>query len=44
MMRKIIIIEDDEVIREELQSFLQRYGYEVRAPLDMDNIINYIES
>ncbi|MBA2887786.1 response regulator transcription factor [Clostridium beijerinckii] len=43
-MRKIIIIEDDEVIREELQSFLQRYGYEVRAPLDMDNIINYIES
>ncbi|OOM25181.1 two component transcriptional regulator [Clostridium beijerinckii] len=44
MMRKIIIIEDDEVIREELQSFLQRYGYEVKAPLDMDNIINYIES
>ncbi|GEA34040.1 DNA-binding response regulator [Clostridium beijerinckii] len=43
-MRKIIIIEDDEVIREELQSFLQRYGYEVKAPLDMDNIINYIES
>jgi len=44
MMRKIIIIEDDEVIREELQSFLERYGYEVKAPLDMDNIINYIES
>lgn len=44
MMRKIIIIEDDEVIRDELQSFLQRYGYEVKAPLDMDNIINYIES
>lgn len=43
-MRKIIIIEDDEVIREELQSFLERYGYEVKAPLDMDNIINYIES
>ncbi|MFW2500614.1 DNA-binding response OmpR family regulator [Clostridium beijerinckii] len=43
-MRKIIIIEDDEVIRDELQSFLQRYGYEVKAPLDMDNIINYIES
>ncbi|OOM46864.1 response regulator protein GraR [Clostridium beijerinckii] len=44
MMRKFIIIEDDEVIREELQSFLERYGYEVKAPLDMDNIINYIES
>ncbi|NRT79831.1 response regulator transcription factor [Clostridium beijerinckii] len=43
-MRKFIIIEDDEVIREELQSFLERYGYEVKAPLDMDNIINYIES
>ncbi|WP_270562854.1 response regulator transcription factor [Clostridium beijerinckii] len=43
-MRKIIIIEDDEVIREELQSFLERYGYEVKAPLDMDNIMNYIES
>ncbi|NRY59561.1 response regulator transcription factor [Clostridium beijerinckii] len=43
-MRRIIIIEDDEVIREELQSFLERYGYEVKAPLDMDNIINYIES
>lgn len=44
MMRKIIIIEDDEVIREELQSFLEKYGYDVKAPLDMDNIINYIES
>ncbi|EHJ00224.1 two component transcriptional regulator, winged helix family [Clostridium sp. DL-VIII] len=43
-MRKIIVIEDDEVIREELQSFLERYGYEVKAPLDMDNIINYIKS
>ncbi|AJH00878.2 XRE family transcriptional regulator [Clostridium beijerinckii] len=43
-MRKIIIIEDDEVIREEFQSFLERYGYEVKAPLDMDNIINYIKS
>jgi len=44
MMRKIIIVEDDDVIREELQSFLERYGYEVKAPLDMDKIINYIES
>ncbi len=43
-MRKIIIIEDDEVIREELQNFLERYGYEVKAPSDMDSIISYIES
>ncbi|OOM81458.1 response regulator protein GraR [Clostridium sp. BL-8] len=44
MMKKIIIIEDDEVIREELQSFLEKYGYDVKAPLNMNNIINYIES
>ncbi|WP_077857253.1 response regulator transcription factor [Clostridium sp. BL-8] len=43
-MKKIIIIEDDEVIREELQSFLEKYGYDVKAPLNMNNIINYIES
>lgn len=41
---KIIIIEDDDVIREELQSFLTRYGYEVKAPMYMDNIIKYIEN
>lgn len=40
-MKKIIIIEDDEVIREELQSFLKKYGYEVEAPSDFDNIIEY---
>lgn len=43
-MRKIIIIEDDEVIREELQNFLKRYGYEVKAPIDLNNIIKYIEN
>ena len=42
-MKKIIIIEDDEVIREELQNFLKKYGYEVKAPTDMNNIINYVE-
>jgi len=42
-MTKIIIIEDDEVIREELQNFLIKYGYEVKAPTDLNNIINYIE-
>ncbi|OBR92928.1 response regulator protein GraR [Clostridium ragsdalei P11] len=43
-MRKIIIIEDDEVIREELQSFLMKYGYEVKAPVEFNNIIQYVEN
>jgi len=43
-MDKIIIIEDDEVIREELQNFLKRYGYEVKAPIDFNNIIQYVEN
>lgn len=42
-MKKILIIEDDEVIREELQNFLKKYGYEVNAPIDLNNIIKYIE-
>lgn len=43
-MKKIIIIEDDEVIREELQNFLIKYGYEVKAPIDLNNIIKYVEN
>jgi len=43
-MNKIIIIEDDVVIREELQSFLKKYGYEVQAPIDFNNIIEYVEN
>lgn len=43
-MEKIIIIEDDEVIREELQNFLERYGYEVKAPMNFNNIIQYVEN
>jgi DNA-binding response OmpR family regulator len=43
-MKKIIIIEDDEVIREELQNFLQKYGYEVKTPIDFNNIIKYVEN
>ncbi|AQR97255.1 response regulator transcription factor [Clostridium saccharoperbutylacetonicum] len=43
-MKKIIIIEDDEVIREELQSFLIRYGYEVKTSMGMSNIVKYIEN
>ncbi|NFM45303.1 response regulator transcription factor [Clostridium botulinum] len=43
-MKKIVIIEDDEVIREELQNFLTKYGYEVKAPIDLNNIIKYVEN
>jgi len=38
-MSKIIIIEDTETIREELKTFLTKYGYEVVAPTDFNNII-----
>lgn len=41
-MEKIIIVEDDEIIREELQSFLGRYGYEVVVPRELDNIVEFI--
>lgn len=42
-MEKIIIIEDTESIREELKTFLTRYGYEVYAPTKFENIIEDIE-
>ncbi len=42
-MKKIIIIEDTENIREELKTFLTRYGYEVYAPTDFNNIVEDIE-
>ena len=41
-MEKIIIVEDDEIIREELQSFLGRYGYEVVVPRELENIVEII--
>lgn len=41
-MEKIIIVEDDKVIREELQSFLSKYGYEVVAPSEFENIVEFI--
>ena len=43
-MFKITIIEDDEVIREELKSFLENYGYMVKAPVDFKNILNLLEN
>ena len=44
LMQKIIIIEDDEVIREELQNFLKKYGYEVKSPVDFNNVIEYVKN
>jgi DNA-binding response OmpR family regulator len=40
-MSKILIIEDTETIREELKIFLTKYGYDVLAPTDFHNIIDY---
>lgn len=41
-MAKIIIIEDDEIIREELKNFLSKYGYEIIAPTTFDNVVGFI--
>ncbi|MGL5614969.1 MAG: response regulator transcription factor [Sarcina sp.] len=43
-MKKIIIIEDSEVIREELQSFLGKYGYDAVAALDFENILEEVKN
>ncbi|MCR1952596.1 MULTISPECIES: response regulator transcription factor [unclassified Clostridium] len=42
-MYKIVIIEDSESIREELKTYLERYGYEVETPDSFENIIEYID-
>ncbi|GAA0784063.1 response regulator transcription factor [Hathewaya limosa] len=42
-MRKIIIIEDDENIRNQLKTFLEKYGYDTEAPEEFSNIIEYIK-
>ncbi len=41
-MKKLMVIEDSEGIRNELTSFLIKYGYEVIAPVSFENIINDI--
>ncbi|WP_066875188.1 response regulator transcription factor [Clostridium mediterraneense] len=41
-MNKIIIVEDSETIRLELKEFLEKYGYEVTAPDDFNNIVDVI--
>lgn len=43
-MNKIIIIEDEKTIRDELKIFLSRYGYDVEAPEEFDNIIEYVRN
>lgn len=43
-MYKIVIVEDSESIREELKTYLERYGYEVEAPDSFENIIEYIDN
>lgn len=41
-MEKIIIIEDDEIIREELENFLSKYGYKIVSPTSFDNVVQFI--
>ncbi|WP_195250893.1 response regulator transcription factor [Romboutsia sp. 1001713B170207_170306_H8] len=41
-MEKIIIVEDDEIIRDELKNFLNKYGYEVIAPKEFEDIVKFI--
>lgn len=42
-MKKIFIVEDDTSIREELTTFLQRYGYEVEVAIDFTKIVEDIQ-
>ena len=42
-MTKIFIVEDTVAIREQLESFLTSYGYEVVATTQFDQIIDHIE-
>lgn len=41
-MTKIIIIEDTETIRDELKTFLIRYGYHVLTPTNFENIVDSV--
>ncbi len=43
-MNKIFIIEDDKNIREELSTFLSKYGYTCEAPCGFENIIGDVLS
>ncbi|MGL5152782.1 MAG: response regulator transcription factor [Clostridium sp.] len=41
-MKKIIIVEDDIIIREELECFLSKYNYKIVAPSQFENIVQEI--
>ncbi len=41
-MKKIIIIEDDKDILNEIKNFLEKYNYEVIIPESFENIIEFI--
>ncbi len=41
-MTTIMLIEDDDIMRSELSSFLAKYGYHVVAPKDFQNILDEI--
>lgn len=41
-MQKILIIEDDEKIRDELESFLNKHGYNAKALINLDNVVGDI--
>ena len=41
-MQKILIVEDTVKIRNELKELLIRYGYEVEAPSDFNNIVEHV--
>lgn len=41
-MQKILIIEDDEKIRDELESFLNKHGYNAKALINLDNVVEDI--
>ena len=38
-MQQIIIVEDDQIIREELQIFLSKYGYEIIVLDRFDTVV-----
>lgn len=42
-MYKLLIVEDAPTIREELETFLKQYGYEVDAPSEFENILEHIQ-
>lgn len=42
-MSKIFIVEDEKTIRDELSIFLYRYGYQIEAPDNFENVIENIK-